>query len=403
MAQRAQKAKRLHRRIVLPNHPDMNAPELHCETIATIDGIPARQWDALTSGQPFLRHAFLHAMEASGSVSAATGWTPMHLVCRQGDAVVGALPLYLKAHSFGEFVFDWAWADAYARAGIDYYPKLVSAVPYTPATGPRLLVHPDADAGAVCERLIAAAIALAESLDVSSMHVLFPTQHEADLWQRAGLLPRQDCQFHWHNNGYGDFEDFLAGFSSKRRKEARRERRIAREQVTIRMVAGNEAGETQWDAMVALYRRHMMVKGSPAYLNRECFRLWASTMADAFRLCLAERDGRVIAGALLVQGPDTLYGRYWGSFEDLPCLHFELCYYAPIAYCIAQGLARFEAGAQGEHKLGRGLEPAATHSMHWIAHPAFRHAIADYLAREREGVGQYMQEAGRLTPFRRDG
>jgi uncharacterized protein len=379
----------------------MDDPDLQCDTVANIDRIPAREWDALTAGQPFLSHAFLHAMEASGSVSSATGWTPMHLVCRQDDAVVGALPLYLKDHSYGEFVFDWAWAEAYARAGLDYYPKLLSAVPFTPATGPRLLVHPGADTENVSERLVSAAIALAESLKVSSLHVLFPPQDEADRWQQAGLLQRQDCQFHWHNAGHADFDDYLAGFSSKRRKEARRERRIAREQVDIRIIAGDEANQTQWDAMYVLYRRHMMLKGSPAYLNRECFRLWSSTMADAFRLCLAERDGRVIAGALLVQGPDTLYGRYWGSFEELPCLHFELCYYAPIEYCITHKLARFEAGAQGEHKLSRGLEPESTYSAHWIAHPAFRSAIADYLEREREGIGHYMREAGRMTPFRR--
>ncbi|HXH64396.1 MAG TPA: GNAT family N-acetyltransferase [Mariprofundaceae bacterium] len=381
----------------------MNGPALHCDPVHAIGDVPAREWDVLAAGQPFLRHAFLHALEASGCVAAATGWTPMHLVCRHGNAVVGALPLYLKSHSFGEFVFDWAWAEAYARAGIDYYPKLVSAVPYTPATGPRLLVHPDADADAVSGQLISAAIRLCETLGVSSLHVLFPTPEETERWRQAGLLQRHDCQFHWHNNGYRDFDDFLAGFSAKRRKEARRERRIAREQVAIRMLSGDETTPAHWNAMFALYRRHMHYKGSPVYLNRECFQMWASGMADAFRLCLAERDGRVIAGALLVQGADTLYGRYWGSFEELPCLHFELCYYAPIEYCITHRLARFEAGAQGEHKLGRGLAPVTTQSVHWIAHPVFRRAIGDYLERERQGIEHYMHEAERLTPFRRGG
>jgi len=374
---------------------------LHCEIIGGIDGVDAATWDALANGQPFLRHAFLHALEASGCVDATTGWTPMHLVCRRGEAVVGALPLYLKSHSYGEFVFDWAWAEAYARAGIDYYPKLVSAVPYTPATGPRLLVHPQEDAGAVGGALRTAAIALAEHLDVSSLHVLFPAEAELAGWRDAGLLERRDCQFHWHNAGYRDFDDYLATFSAKRRKEAKRERRIAREQVAIRMLDGSEADAMHWDAMYALYRRHMHQKGSPTYLNRECFERWAATMPGDFRLCLAERDDRIVAGALLVQGPDTLYGRYWGSFEELPCLHFELCYYAPIEYCIEAGLARFEAGAQGEHKLGRGLAPVTTHSMHWIAHPGFRHAIADFLAREHGGIDDYMQAATRLTPFRR--
>jgi uncharacterized protein len=381
----------------------MNGSELRCDTIRAIDEIPAGQWDALTTGQPFLRHAFLQALENSGCVAAASGWTPTHLLCRQGNDVVGAMPLYLKDHSFGEFVFDWAWAEAYARAGIDYYPKLVCAVPYTPATGPRLLIHPRADVQAVADTLRSEAIRLAENLGVSSLHVLFPPEEEIDGWRRCGLLERRDCQFHWHNAGYGGFDDFLAGFSAKRRKEARRERRIAREQVTIRMVPGAEATTAHWEAMYALYRRHMMLKGSPIYLNRQCFHLWAAGMAEAFRLCVAERDGRIVAGALLVQGPDTLYGRYWGSFEELPCLHFELCYYAPIEYCIEHRLARFEAGAQGEHKLGRGLSPVATYSMHWIAHAGFRRAIGDYLERERQGITDYMHEAARLTPFRRGG
>ena len=392
----------MRRCVILRNDPCMDIPGLHCDTLHAIGEIPAGQWDALTAGQPFLRHVFLHALEASGCVAAASGWTPIHLVCRQGNDVVGALPLYLKNHSFGEFVFDWAWAEAYARTGIDYYPKLVSATPYTPASGPRLLVHPDADATAVTASLRSAAIRLAEGMGVSSLHVLFPTDEEAAGWQRMGLLRRQDCQFHWHNHEYGDFDDFLASFSAKRRKEARRERRIAREQVSIRMITGNEATPAQWDTMYALYRRHTLYKGSPAYLNRECFHLWESNMADVFRLCLAERDGRIIAGALLVQGPDTLYGRYWGSFEELPCLHFELCYYAPIEYCIVHKLARFEAGAQGEHKLGRGLVPVPTYSMHWIAHPGFRHAIEEFLERERQGIDHYMQDAQSLTPFRRD-
>jgi predicted N-acyltransferase len=381
----------------------MDEHALHCEIIGGIDAVDAGAWDALTTGQPFLRHAFLHALEASGCVAPDTGWTPMHLVCRHQDAIVGALPLYLKAHSYGEFVFDWAWADAYARAGIDYYPKLVSAVPYTPATGPRLLLHAGADADAVAGALRRSAIGLAERLGLSSLHVLFPAEGELAGWRQDGLLERRDCQFHWRNADYADFDDFLAGFSSKRRKEARRERRIAREQVAIRMLTGAEAGPEHWDAMYALYRRHLHEKGSPPYLNRACFARWAETMPEAFRLCLAERDGRIVAGALLVQGPDTLYGRYWGSFEPLPCLHFELCYYAPIEYCIREGLARFEAGAQGEHKLGRGLSPVNTHSMHWIAHPGFRHAIADFLAREHGGIDHYMHEAARLTPFRREG
>ena len=380
----------------------MDEHGLRCEIIGDIDGVDAGAWDALTHGQPFLRHAFLRAMEASGCACPATGWTPMHLICRRDDAIIGALPLYLKDHSFGEFVFDWAWADAYARAGIDYYPKLVSAVPYTPATGPRLLIRADADTDAVAGALRTAAIDLAERLKVSSLHVLFPAEAELVGWQQAGLLERRDCQFHWHNAGYHDFEDYLATFSAKRRKEARRERRIAREQVEIRMLAGSEAGPKHWDAMYALYRRHMHQKGSPTYLNRACFELWATAMPEDFRLCLAERNGRIVAGALLVQGANTLYGRYWGSFEQLPCLHFELCYYAPIAYCIEAGLARFEAGAQGEHKLGRGLSPVTTHSAHWIAHPGFRHAIADFLAREHAGIDHYMHEATRLTPFRRE-
>lgn len=361
--------------------------------------VSAGDWDALnTTGNPFFRHAFLSALEEAGCVGPTTGWRPQHLLLYEGARLAAAMPLYLKFHSFGEFVFDWAWAEAYARAGLAYYPKLVNAVPFTPATGPRLLAA-DARAASQMRR---AALAAARKWGVSSMHCLFPTHQEAATWQGLGLLLRRDCQFHWRNRAYRDFDDFLDGFTAKRRKEVRRERRRATAcGLHIEWLQGADIRSRHWNQMYEFYVRHTSNKGGQAYLTRGFFHRLGETMNDATLLLFASRHGRAVAGAMFIEGGNALYGRYWGASEAISCLHFEMCFYRPIDYCISHGLGRFEAGAQGEHKLGRGLAPAATYSVHWLADARFHQAIGAYLKREAERVNEYERVLQRHAPYRR--
>lgn len=354
-----------------------------------IAAIGQPDWDAcaLPTGDPFVSYDFLHACEASGSATPRQGWGPRHLSLHDPDgAVIGVMPLYLKSHSQGEYVFDHNWADAWQRAGGQYYPKLLGAVPFTPATGPRFLSHPSADAGLVREALIQGAIQLCDHQGASSLHVNFPTEVEWTDMTGAGLLPRLDMQFIWPNRDYSTFDDFLAALSSSRRKTIRRERRDAQAGLDIRVLTGSEIEEAHWDAFFAFYIDTGSRKWGRPYLTRDFFSRIGATMADRIALVMAFRDGVPIAGALNLIGRDALYGRQWGTLDDVPFLHFELCYYQAIAFAISRGLSRVEAGAQGEHKIARGYLPTAVYSAHYIAPKGLREPVARYLEQEREGV-----------------
>ena len=361
----------------------------------SLAGVPAAQWNALAAGHPFLRHAYLHALLEAGCASARTGWQPQFLLLERDGRLAGAMPLFVKSHSRGEYVFDWAWADAYARHGLEYYPKLLCAVPFTPVRGPRLLAADDAAREAL------ARAALAAAREFSSLHVLFAPPPEAALLEKRGMLLRRTVQFHWRNEGYADFEDFLARLSHQRRKNIRQERRRVREAgVSFRWLEGAEIGARDWAFFHRCYASTYAAHGNRPYLNLEFFERIGAAMPENLLLVVAERGGAPIAAALDVMDGDALYGRYWGALEHVPLLHFEACYYQAIEFAIARGLARFEGGAQGEHKLFRGLMPVETLSAHWLAHPRFARAIEDYLAREAQGIAQYVNELHEHTPFK---
>ena len=362
-------------------------------------------WDACAAptGDPFASYDFLHACEASGSAVPSQGWAARHLSLHDDDdAVIGVMPLYLKGHSQGEYVFDHSWADAYQRAGGRYYPKLLGAVPFTPATGPRFLNAPGTDEVPVREALLQGALTLVERLGVSSLHVNFPTEPEWRAMTQAGLLPRRDIQFIWRNEGYQTFDDFLAALSSNRRKTIRRERREAQAGLDIRVLTGADITEAHWDAFFAFYMDTGDRKWGRPYLTRDFFARVGATMADRIALVMAFRDETPIAGALNFIGRDALYGRQWGALEEVPFLHFELCYYQAIDFAIARGLARVEAGAQGEHKIARGYLPSPVYSTHWIADPALRDPVARFLDNERPAVEAEMDAmTADLSPYRK--
>ena len=360
--------------------------------------LPA-EWDALNSpGNPFVSHAFLTALEESGSVGAGTGWSPAPIIIRDAnDDVAGALPAYLKTHSQGEYVFDHAWADAYERAGGRYYPKLIIAAPFSPVPGPRVLARDEATAMG----LLAAAESVVKQNGLSSAHANFVEESQLDLFRKAGWLIRSGTQFHWENNGYTRFDDFMASLASRKRRAIRKERAAAQAAVTIEIIRGDDIRPEHWDAFWIYYQDTGARKWGTPYLTRSFFDLIAKSMSEDIVLFLASRDGRPVAGALNLLGPDCLYGRYWGCSEDIPFLHFELCYYQAIDFAIAHGLSRVEAGAQGEHKLARGYLPVTTHSAHFIADPGFRSAVSDFLARERRAVEREQEFLGELGPFKR--
>lgn len=372
-------------------------------TIARVLGgvgaIAADQWDALAGpGNPFVSHAFLTALEDSGSVGEGTGWAPAPLVIEdEAGGVLAAMPAYLKSHSQGEYVFDHAWADAWYRAGGRYYPKLQIAAPFTPATGPRLLLRDES----LAMPLLRAAESLCAGHGFSSAHATFIEPAQIHLFEQAGWLLRSDIQFHWTNRGYASFDDFLGELASRKRKAIRKERAAAREGVEIRSFTGPDIREEHWDAFWRFYQDTGARKWGRPYLTREAFTLMGERMADRLLLFLAFADGQPIAGALNLIGGDTLYGRYWGCVVDKPFLHFELCYYRAMDEAIARGLTRVEAGAQGGHKLMRGYEPVKTWSAHWIADPGFRDAVVHFLEREREGVDLNQIELDARTPFRK--
>ncbi len=372
-----------------------------------IDDIDASTWDALANpdqatSNPFVSHAFLSALERSGSVGGRTGWRPCHLALEQGGRITGVAPCYLKTHSKGEYIFDYGWAEAYERAGGQYYPKLQMAVPFTPVPGPRFLVGVD-DGAEVRERMLfAGAIALAQQTDASSVHATFLTEKE---WERAGAsgwLQRTDQQFHWQNAGYSSFEDFLASLASRKRKAVRKERSEALSAgVEIEHLTGQDISEAHWDAFFDFYLETGSRKWGRPYLNRRFFSLLGASMADRCLLVMVRREGNYIAGALNLIGGDCLYGRYWGAIEHHPFLHFEVCYYQAIEIAIARKLSRVEAGAQGEHKLARGYMPTPTYSVHWIADPSFRKAVARYLVEERDYMAQHRLALAEYGPYRK--
>ncbi|MEN3292327.1 MAG: uncharacterized protein V7642_1580 [Burkholderiales bacterium] len=364
-------------------------------------GQPA--WDALVGMQadanPFLSFAFLHALHESGSASAKTGWRPQYLTLWKADRLKAALPLYAKSHSYGEYVFDWAWADAYQRNGLDYYPKLLSAIPFTPVTGSRLLAR-DAAAEAA---LIDALIAVQQRGHVSSTHILYPPEAQALALKEAGFLLRTGVQFHWLNDGYRSFDDFLATLERKKRKNIRAERRKVEEAgVTFHHVPGKDATEADWRFFKRCYDRTYAAHYSTPYLNLDFFLRIGAAMPQNILLIIAERDGKPIASSLLIHDERTLYGRYWGGLEEVPCLHFETAYYQPLEFCIANGIESFEGGAQGEHKMARGFLPQKTWSAHSLAHPAFSDAIEQFLRRERGGIDSYIDELNEHSPFKAD-
>ncbi|MCC0057897.1 MAG: N-acetyltransferase [Hyphomicrobiaceae bacterium] len=392
-------------------------PTLHDASAATvriarrIAEVPDAEWDACARGEsgserppnPFVSHAFLSALEDSGSATRDTGWLPQHLLFEDAQGrLLACMPCYLKGHSQGEYVFDHGWAEAYMRAGGDYYPKLQAAVPFSPVPGPRLLVRGET---ARIERqalLLEAGRTLTNELDVSSLHITFMSQDEWKLAGELGYLQRTDRQFHWHNAGYETFDDFLGALASRKRKTIRRERRAALdEDIEIEWITGRDITEAHWDAFFTFYMDTGARKWGRPYLTREAFSRLGESMAGELLLVMAKRGGDYIAGALNVIGADTLYGRYWGALESHDFLHFEVCYYQAIDYAIAHGLARVEAGAQGEHKLARGYLPTETYSAHYIADARLRRAVADFLAQERHAVAEDAALLAAESPYRR--
>lgn len=392
-----------------PNPRPASAPTSEADETLTLRVIDALEevereaWDAVANPSdqpynPFVSWDFLEALEQSGCVAPSQGWAPRHLLAQdEAGRLRGAAPAYLKGHSQGEFVFDHAWADAFERAGGQYYPKLQVCSPFTPAAGPRLL-SPDP---AVREALLAGLVEVTQRMGLSSLHVTFPEKAE---WAHAGeqgLLLRQDSQFHWENRGYGTFENFLDDLASRKRKNLRKERAAAQDGVEIVRLRGEELTDDHWDAFYGFYMDTGGRKWGRPYLNRLAFSLLHERMADQILMVLARCDGEWIAGALNFIGGDTLYGRYWGRSQERPFLHFEVCYYQAIDAALELGLARVEAGAQGSHKMARGYAPAPVYSYHWIADPGFRAAVADYLERERAAVAQDMEFMRDMTPFKR--
>ena len=377
----------------------MTNTEVVAEIAKGVSVFLPEEWDALnSSANPFVSHAFLTALEESGSVGPGTGWSPAPIIIRdEAGELVSALPAYLKTHSQGEYVFDHAWADAYERAGGHYYPKLIIAAPFSPVPGPRVLARDEVMSLA----LLGAAESVVRQNGLSSAHANFVEESQLDLFCKAGWLIRSGTQFHWENAGYASFDDFMASLASRKRRAIRKERAAAQAAVTIEIIRGADIRPEHWDAFWIFYQDTGARKWGTPYLTRQFFDLIAKSMSEDIVLFLAIRDGRPVAGALNMLGPDCLYGRYWGCSEDIPFLHFELCYYQAIDFAIQHGLSRVEAGAQGEHKLARGYLPVTTHSAHYIADPGFRSAIADFLERERRAVEREQEFLGELGPFKR--
>jgi len=372
---------------------------------SSIAAVAPRQWDACAGDDnPFVSHAFLLAMEESGAAGAEAGWAPQHLLLEDTDArLIGCVPCYLKSHSYGEYVFDWGWAEAFERAGGAYYPKLQVSVPFSPVSGPRLLVRPDADGPETRKILAAGLCELARQRKVSSLHVTFCQPDEWRLLTGEGFLERIGQQFHWHNQGYDTFDDFLGALNSRKRKTIRKERQLANADIEISVLCGDDIRETHMDAFYRFYLNTVDRKWAHAYLNRDFFSLLRERMADKVVLVMARHDGDYVGGALNLRGRDTLFGRNWGCIDRFRMLYFEACFYRAIDYAIEHKLARVEAGAQGPHKISRGYLPTPTYSAHWIADPGFRDAVENFLSRERRMMQHEIAELTELGPYRKTG
>lgn len=365
-----------------------------------LDTVAAIDWNHLAGDNPFLNHAFLSALEHHGTVGGESSWQPRYLLGHRDQQLVAAVPLYLKHDSWGEFVFDWAWASAYERNGFAYYPKLVVAVPYTPVTGPRLLLE-DRNDSQVSSMLIDFMLDYAKEIEASSLHCLFLDEIDDRHLDKHPLMSRADTQYHWINHDYPNFDAFLAQLSSRHRKKIKRERRrISEADICVSILLGSEINDEQWQQFYRFHRATYLKRGHQTPFTLDFFRELGETMAQSIVMVIAEKDGKMIAAALNFASDDTLYGRYWGCCADYHSLHFEVCYYSAIDYCIERGLKRFEAGAQGEHKLVRGFYPTTTHSRHWIAHPAFRAAIEKAVSYERQDLGRYQAMLSRYLPYR---
>jgi predicted N-acyltransferase len=377
-------------------------PTLRVEVVQHVSQLPAAEWNALAAGSnPFVRHEFLAALEDTGCVGPGTGWEPCILTMRDGTGLAAGAPAWIKSHSYGEFVFDFSWAQAYARAGRAYYPKLVVAAPFTPATGPRLLVRPDLDREVIAPLLLRTLADLATDNQISSVHVLFPDAPGRATLEAGGWLLRRDCQFHWTNHGYADFEAFLGTFTADKRKKAKRERRrVAEAGISFETRLGSEIAPRDLSRAWDLHRDTFLRHGHEPYLSREFFDQACRTLGDSLMFKLARHGGKIVATAIFFIGGDTLYGRYWGAAADFHSLHFETCYHQGIEFCIERGLRRFEPGTQGEHKISRGFEPSLTWSGHYIADARFRAAIGDYLRREAASVDEYAAVVQSHVPYR---
>ncbi|MBL4800824.1 MAG: N-acetyltransferase [Emcibacter sp.] len=380
----------------------------HPRIITSLSEISEQDWNSccfndITCHNPFLSHQFLSALENSGSATAETGWLAQHITLWKDKEIVGIMPLYLKNHSHGEYVFDHAWANALHNTGGQYYPKLQSSIPFTPVTGAKLLVRPgEENQPDIQKNLLTAALSLTKTLGVSSLHVTFAEKEEWELMAECGFLKRLDQQFHWLNEGYRSFEDFLTALSSRKRKNIRKERKQALiNDIEIEHLSGKDITEDHWDHYFSFYLDTSNRKWGQAYLNREFFSLLSEKLSDRILLIMCKRNNKYIAGAMNLISDDTLYGRYWGAIEDHRYLHFEVCYYQAIDYAIKHGLKKVEAGAQGDHKLARGYLPTSTHSAHWITNPSFRDAIANFLTHEREAILQNKEVLTSFAPFKK--
>lgn len=372
-------------------------------TSDTLADIKSHDWNRLIGNDnPFARHEFLFAMEKHEAVGEKYGWIPQYLLAYDNHKLVGAVPMYLKYNSYGEFVFDWAWADAYERNGLAYYPKLVVSIPYTPATGNRLFIHPGYDENLIATELINASINHAEKIGVSSLHWLFPDAHDIQFFKNhPQFMLRLGCQFHWHNQNYSSFDNYLDSFRASKRKKIRRERKHVQEQdIQLSVLSGNQVTEEQWEKYYYFYASTFAKKSGIPTFSKQFFQEIGETMPENIVLVMADYNNQYVAGAFNVRGEQSLYGRHWGCLADFHSLHFEACYYQGLEYAIEHGLQRFEPGAQGEHKISRGFLPTETWSAHWIADDKFREAIANFLEHETEGMKQYIEELKQHSPFK---
>jgi len=377
----------------------------HLEILDSLSDVSASDWNTLLTcdAGPFLTHEFLSSLEETGCVGGNTGWQVAHLVLRQGKQLVGAMPLYLKQHSYGEFVFDWSWAQAYEQQGMNYYPKILCAIPFTPVQGSRILSAPQCNALEIQKALLSGLKSLMTDNDLSSAHILFPMTDEAEFLREQGLLLRDSVQFHWHNQNFQSFEQFLSILTMKRRKNIRREReQVAREAISFRQVPGEDSKDQDWEFFFDCYQNTYLEHQSSPYLNESFFKLLAKRIPNNLHLIIAERNGISIAASLLLVDKQSskVYGRYWGALEHVPCLHFETAYYQAIEYCIKEGIETFEGGAQGEHKMARGFLPTTIRSAHLIKDPRFSKAIAHFLEREHQGIGAYVDELAEHSPLK---